>query len=414
MRLGARAYGSMGAQAPELPHTHTPTRSHAMLYYLIDYIERLYHPPGFQVIRFITVRAALASITALGLAMGAGRAIIRWLRRQQLGETVREGEAAGAVSHLHKAGTPTMGGIIILLAVGGATLLWGAIANTYVWLALVAMAGLGLVGFVDDYLSTVKNRKEGLRPRYKLTGQIGIGLVVGSVLYFHPDFQAYNTFTFMPFLKDQVVDYDLFRFWELGVDLGWVVYLPVVVFIMTAVSNAVNLTDGLDGLTTGVTAFVSLGLIALAYISGNVNFATFLNVMYLPGTGELTVFVAAVTASCFGFLWYNGYPATVFMGDTGSMALGGAIGGTVLMVRKELLLPLLGIVYFAEAVSVIVQTSYYKYTRRRTGEGKRVFRMAPLHHHYEALGMHEAKIVTRFWIVTAITVIAALLVLRIR
>jgi len=385
-----------------------------MLYYLIDYIERLYHPPGFQVIRFITVRAALASITALGLAMGAGRAIIRWLRRQQLGETVREGEAAGAVSHLHKAGTPTMGGIIILLAVGGATLLWGAIANTYVWLALVAMGGLGVVGFVDDYLSTVKNRKEGLRPRYKLTGQIGIGLVVGSVLYFHPDFQAYNTFTFMPFLKDLVVDYDLFRFLELGVDLGWVVYLPVVVFIMTAVSNAVNLTDGLDGLTTGVTAFVSLGLIALAYISGNVQFATFLNVMYLPGTGELTVFVAAVTASCFGFLWYNGYPATVFMGDTGSMALGGAVGATILMVRKELLLPLLGIVYFAEAVSVIVQTSYYKYTRRRTGEGQRVFRMAPLHHHYEALGMHEAKIVTRFWIVTAITVIAALLVLRIR
>jgi len=385
-----------------------------MLYYLIDYIERLYHPPGFQVIRFITVRAALASITALGLAMGAGRAIIRWLRRQQLGETVREGEAAGVVSHLHKAGTPTMGGIIILLAVGGATLLWGAIANTYVWLALVAMGGLGVVGFIDDYLSTVKNRTEGLRPRYKLAGQVGIGLVVGSVLYFHPDFQAYNTFTFMPFLKDQVVDYDLFRFWELGVDLGWVVYLPVVVFIMTAVSNAVNLTDGLDGLTTGVTAFVSLGLVALAYISGNVNFATFLNVMYLPGTGELTVFVAAVTASCFGFLWYNGYPATVFMGDTGSMALGGAVGGTILMVRKELLLPLLGIVYFAEAVSVIVQTSYYKYTRRRTGEGKRVFRMAPLHHHYEALGMHEAKIVTRFWIVTAITVIAALLVLRIR
>ncbi len=385
-----------------------------MLYYLIDYIERLYHPPGFQVIRFITVRAALASITALGLAMGAGRGIIRWLRRQQLGERVREGEAAGAVSHVHKAGTPTMGGIIILLSVGGATLLWGAIANTYVWLALVAMGGLGVVGFVDDYLQTVKNWEKGLRPRYKLAGQVGVGLVVGGVLYFHPDFQAYNTFTFMPFLKGQVVDYDVFRFWELGVDLGWVVYLPVVVFIMTAVSNAVNLTDGLDGLTTGVTAFVSLGLVALAYISGNVNFATFLNVMHLPGTGELTVFVAAVTASCFGFLWYNGYPATVFMGDTGALALGGAVGATVLMVRKELLLPLLGIVYFAEAVSVILQTSYFKYTRRRTGEGRRIFRMAPLHHHYEALGIHEAKIVTRFWIVTAITVIAALLILRIR
>ena len=385
-----------------------------MLYYLIDYIDQLYEPPGFQVIQFITVRAALASITALGIALWAGQGIIRWLRRQQFGETVREGEAAGAVSHVHKAGTPTMGGIIILLAVGGATLLWGAVANTYVWLALVAMGGLGVVGFADDYMKTVKTQKEGISPWYKIAGQVGVGLVVGGVLYFHPDFAAYNTYTFVPFLKDQVVDYDLFRFWELGVDLGWVVYLPVVVFIITAVSNAVNLTDGLDGLTTGVTAFVSLGLIALAYISGNANFATFLNVMFLPGTGELTVFVAAVTAACFGFLWYNGYPASVFMGDTGALALGGAVGSTILMVRKELLLPLLGIVYFTEAVSVIVQTTYFKYTRRRTGTGKRVFRMAPLHHHYEARGIHEAKIVTRFWIVTAITVIAALLMLRIR
>lgn len=397
-----------------LPPLHPAEHSNTMLYYLIDYIDQLYNPPGFQVIQFITVRAALASMTALGIALGAGRGIIRWLRRQQLGETVREGEAAGAVSHVHKAGTPTMGGIIILLAVGGATLLWGAVANTYVWLALVAMGGLGVVGFADDYMKTVKTQKEGISPWYKIAGQVGVGLVVGGVLYFHPDFAAYNTYTFMPFLKDQVVDYDLFRFWELGVDLGWVVYLPVVVFIITAVSNAVNLTDGLDGLTTGVTAFVSLGLIALAYISGNANFATFLNVMFLPGTGELTVFVAAVTAACFGFLWYNGYPASVFMGDTGALALGGAVGSTILMVRKELLLPLLGIVYFAEAVSVIVQTTYFKYTRRRTGTGKRVFRMAPLHHHYEALGIHEAKIVTRFWIVTAITVIAALLMLRIR
>jgi len=385
-----------------------------MLYYLIDYIDQLYEPPGFQVIQFITVRAALASITALGIALGAGRGIIRWLRRQQLSETVREGDTAGAVSHVHKAGTPTMGGIIILLSVGGATLLWGAVANTYVWLSLVAMSGLAVVGFADDYVKTVKKEKEGLAPRYKIAGQVGVGLLVGGVLYFHPDFEAYNTFTFMPFLKDKVVDYDVFRFLELGVDLGWVVYLPVVVFIITAVSNAVNLTDGLDGLTTGVTALVSLGLIALVYISGNVEFATFLNVMYLPGTGELTVFVASVAAACFGFLWYNGYPATVFMGDTGALALGGAVGSTVLMVRKELLLPLLCIVYFAEALSVIIQTGHFKYTRRCTGRGERIFRMAPLHHHYEAGGLHEAKIVTRFWIVTAITVIAALLILRIR
>lgn len=385
-----------------------------MLYYLIDHIERLYHPPGFQMIRFITVRAALASITALTIALLAGRGIIGWLRRQQLGEQVREGDEAGAVSHQHKAGTPTMGGIIILLAVSGATLLWGAIANTYVWLVLAATLGLGTVGFADDYFETVWKREGGLSPRYKIAGQVAVGLGVGSVLYFHPAFAEYNTLTFVPFLKNQVLDYDLFRFWTTGLDLGWLVYIPVVIFIVTAVSNAVNLTDGLDGLTTGVTAFVSLGLIALVYISGNVEFATFLNVMYLPGTGELTVFVAAMAAACFGFLWYNGYPASVFMGDTGSLALGGAVGSTILMVRKELLLPLLGIVYFGEAVSVILQTTYFKYTRRRTGTGQRIFRMAPLHHHYEALGLHEAKIVTRFWIVTAITVIAALLMLRIR
>ena len=385
-----------------------------MLYYLIDYIERLYHPPGFQVIRFITVRAALASITALGIAMVAGRGIIRWLRQQQLGEQVREGDEAGAVSHVHKAGTPTMGGIIILLAVLGATLLWGAIANTYVWLVMLATASLGLLGFADDYVKTVMKEKDGLPAKVKIAGQVGVGVLVGGVLYFNPAFADYNSFTFVPFLKDQVLDYDLFRFWELGVDLGWLVYIPVVVFIITAVSNAVNLTDGLDGLTTGVTAFVSLGLIALVYISGNAQLATFLNVMFLPGTGELTIFVSAVTAACFGFLWYNGYPATVFMGDTGSLALGGAVGATILMVRKELLLPLLGIVYFAEAVSVILQTSYFKYTRRQTGEGRRIFKMAPLHHHFEARGLHEAKIVTRFWIVTAITVIAALLLLRLR
>ncbi len=385
-----------------------------MLYYLIDYIEQVYHPPGFQVIRFITVRAALASITALVIALFAGRGIIRWLREQQLGEQVREGDDAGAVSHQHKAGTPTMGGIIILFSILGATLMWGAMANTYVWLSVLATGGLGLLGFVDDYVKTVRGHKDGLPPWYKITGQVGIGVGVGAVLYFHPQFAEYHTLTFIPFVKNQLLDYDLFRFWELGIDLGWLIYIPVVVFIITAVSNSVNLTDGLDGLTTGVTAFVSLGLIALVYVSGNSELADFLNVMFLPGTGELTVFVASVTAACFGFLWYNGYPATVFMGDTGSLALGGAVGVPILMVRKELMLPLLGIVYFAEAVSVILQTSYFKYTRRRTGTGKRIFRMAPLHHHFEAKGLHEAKIVTRFWIVTAITVIAALLSLRLR
>jgi len=385
-----------------------------MLYYLISYLEQQYQPPGFQVIQFITVRAALAAMTALIIALVVGRGIIRWLERQQLGEQVREGEAAGVVSHAHKAGTPTMGGLIILLSMLGATLLWGAIAKTYVILAMAATAWMGAVGFADDYIKTVLKQKDGLAPRYKIAAQVLVGLAVGGVLYFSPAFAEYNSLTFVPFLKNKVLDYDLFRHWVEGVDLGWLIYLPVAVFIMTAVSNAVNITDGLDGLTTGVTAFVSLGLVALAYVSGNVNFATFLNVMYLPGTGELTVFGAAMASACLGFLWYNGYPASVFMGDTGALALGAAVGSMTLMVRKELLLPLLGIVYFAEALSVILQTGYFKYTRRRTGTGQRIFKMAPLHHHYEANGVHEAKIVTRFWIVTAVTVIVALLTLRIR
>jgi phospho-N-acetylmuramoyl-pentapeptide-transferase len=385
-----------------------------MLYYLISYLEELYQPPGFQVIQFITVRAALAAITALALALFAGRSIIRWLARKQFGEQVREGEAAGVIDHAHKAGTPTMGGVIILLSILGATLLWGAIAETYVWLIVLATAWMGAVGFADDYIKTVRKNKDGLAARTKIAGQVGIGVVVGAVLYFHPSFAEYNTLTYVPFIKDSVLNYDVFDAWVTGIDLGWVIYIPVVVFIMSAVSNAVNLTDGLDGLSTGVTAFVSLGLVALAYVSGNTQLATFLNVMYLPGTGELAVFGAAMAASCFGFLWYNGYPATVFMGDTGALALGAAVGSMTLMIRKELLLPLLGIVYFAEALSVIIQTGYFKYSRRQTGTGRRVFRMAPLHHHFEARGTHEAKIVTRFWIVTALTVIAALLSLRIR
>lgn len=385
-----------------------------MLYYLIEWLEQVYQPPGFQVIRFITVRASLAAITALVIALFIGRRLINWLSRKQLGERVREGAGAGAVSHAHKAGTPTMGGIIILLAILGSTLLWGAIAETYVWLSMLATAWMGAVGFADDYIKTVKKNKEGLPPRIKVFAQVGIGLVVGGVLYFTPAFEPYHTLTYLPFLKEKVVDYYFFEGWFGGLDLGWLIYLPVAVFIMTAVSNAVNLTDGLDGLTTGVTAFVSIGLVVLCYVSGNANLAAFLDVMYLPGSGELTIFAAALAAACFGFLWYNGYPATVFMGDTGSLALGAAVAALTLMVRKELLLPLLGLVYFMEALSVIIQTSYFKYTKRRTGVGQRVFRMAPLHHHFEARGTHEAKIVTRFWIITAITVVATLLSLRIR
>lgn len=385
-----------------------------MLYYLIQYLEETFSPPGFQAIQFITVRASLAGLTALIIALVGGRYIINWLSRKQLGERVREGADAGVVNHAHKAGTPTMGGVIILLAILGSTLLWGAIKETYVWLIMLATAWMGIIGFMDDYIKTVKKQKDGLPARVKIMAQVAIGLIVGSVLYFTPAFEAYHTTTYLPFIRGKVVDYYFFESWVGDIDIGWIVYLPVAVFIMTAVSNAVNLTDGLDGLTSGVTAFVSLGLLVLCYASGNIVMADFLDVMYLPGTGELTVFVAAMAAACFGFLWFNGYPATVFMGDTGSLALGAAVAALTLAVRKELLLPMLGMIYFLEALSVIVQTGYFKYTRKRTGRGRRVFLMAPLHHHYEAKGTHESKIVTRFWIVTAFTVIATLLILRVR
>ena len=385
-----------------------------MLYYLITYLEEQFQPPGFQAVQFITVRAALAAITALIIALFVGRRIIAWLRRQQVGEQVREGEAAGAVDHSHKAGTPTMGGVIILLAILGSTLLWGAIAEVYVWLIMLATAWMGVFGFADDYIKVVKKDKKGLAPRVKIVGQVSLGIIVGSVLYFHPQFADVRGLTDLPFLRDFVFNYNVIEGWFEGVDLGWFIYIPVVVFIVTATSNAVNLTDGLDGLAAGVTAIVALGLVMLCYISGNVNLADFIGVMYLPGAGELTIFATALVAACLAFLWFNGYPATVFMGDTGALALGAAVSTLALMVKKELLLPLLCLVFFMETLSVIVQTSYFKYTRRKTGEGKRIFRMAPLHHHFEAKGAHEVKIVVRFWIITVITVIATLLSLRIR
>lgn len=383
-----------------------------MLYYLLTWLEATYEPPGFQLFQFITVRTSLAALTALVIALFIGRKMINWLSVQQLGESVREGEDAGAVSHAHKSGTPTMGGLIILLAILGATALWGDLLNPYVWLTMLATAWMGAFGFADDYIKTVKKDKAGLPARAKLAGQMALGLVVGVALYFLPEFADVRTLTHGPLLGFPV-DYDVPGWF--GVEgWGWIVYIPVVVFIVTGVSNAVNLTDGLDGLTTGVTAFVAAGLVALSYIAGNEVLAEFLGVLYLEGAGEGAIFAAAMTAACFGFLWFNGYPATVFMGDTGSLALGAAVAVAALTIRKELLLPIMGFIYFAEVLSVIIQTGYFKWTKRRTGTGKRVFRMAPLHHHFEAKGTHEAKIVTRFWIITAVTTIATILSLRIQ
>ncbi len=385
----------------------------AMLYHLFHWLETTYAPPGFQVFGFITVRASLAAVTALLIALFAGKRIILFLRTRQLGETVREGDDAGAVSHEHKAGTPTMGGIIILLALCGATLLWGDLTNPYILLVLLSTVWMGAIGFADDYIKVVKRDKQGVEEWTKIAGQTSLGLVLGAALYFLPVFRETNTLTSLPFIADGTFDYD-FLSPLVGFDLGWLIYIPIVVFIVTAVSNAVNITDGLDGLTTGTAAFVSIGLVGLVYITGNANLADFVNDLYLPLSGELTVFVAAMAAACFGFLWYNGYPAQVFMGDTGSLALGAAIGTVAIMIKKELLLPVLCAIFFVETLSVIIQTGYFKYTKATTGEGVRVFKMAPLHHHYEALGVHEAKIVIRFWIVTAMLVILTLLVLRIR
>ena len=385
-----------------------------MLYLLFDWLEKTYSPPGFQVFQFSTVRAGLAAATALLVALFAGKRIIVYLRTTQIGETVREGEDAGAVSHAHKAGTPTMGGVILLLALVAGTLLWADLRNPYVWIALVATLWMGGFGFADDYIKTIGKNKEGIAPRVKLAGQLSLGaLVAVCVLFFLPDVGGSDTFTSLPFVPDGGIDYD-FLTPLVGFEAGWIVYIPVITFILAGVSNAVNLTDGLDGLTAGTAAFATLAIVAMAYVTGNANLADFVNDIFLPGTSELVIFGAALSAACFGFLWYNGHPAQVFMGDTGSLALGAAIGTLAILIKKELYLPIVGAIFFAETLSVIIQTGWFKYTKRRDGEGKRVFRMAPLHHHYEALGVHESKIVIRFWIVTALLSITALFLFRIR
>jgi len=384
-----------------------------MLYHLFDWINQTFDPPGFDVFQFITVRATLAAGTALLVGIFGGKRIIRILRFKRARETVRTGIDAGVVDHSGKAGTPTMGGVILLLALGSAVLLWGDLTNPYVWLTLLATFWMGAVGFADDYIKVVKKDKRGVAARVKLAGQIVLGVLVSVSLLLMHRLDGQHTLTSLPFVPNGTIDYD-FLTPIFGVELGWLIYIPVLTFILTGVSNAVNITDGLDGLAAGTSAFVALGLLAVTYVTGNAIAAEFVNDVFLPGTGELTVFAAALAAACFGFLWYNGYPAQIFMGDTGSLALGAAIGTLAILVKKELYLPVLCFVYVAEAGSVIIQTLYFKWSRKRTGTGVRLFRMAPLHHHYEARGTHEAKIAVRFWIVTALFVILTLFLLRIR
>jgi phospho-N-acetylmuramoyl-pentapeptide-transferase len=369
-----------------------------MLYYFFEYINKIYAPPGFNIFRYLTFRSALAAITALFLAFYLGPKIIRFLHKNQIGEAKKEDAPQ---THWSKAGTPTMGGLIIIFSVVVPVLLWGDLKSIYIILILAGTVWLSLVGFLDDYLKVVKKYPNGLIGRYKLLGQFIIGLVVGAVIYFSPEFSGFNTLTTVPFLKN------------VNLDLS-ILYIPVVIFIVTATSNAVNLTDGLDGLAVGVIAIVMIALAILSYVSGNAIFSDYLNIIYLPGSGELTVFVAALVGASLGFLWFNSYPAQVFMGDTGSLALGGAFGILAVLIRKELFIPILGGVFFMETISVIIQKTYFKYTKKKYGQGKRVFKMAPIHHHFELLGWAEPKIVVRFYIIAIILAIVSLVSFKIR
>lgn len=369
-----------------------------MLYYLFEYINLVFDPPGFDIFRFLTFRSALAAITGLFLSMYFGPKIIKYLQKKQIGEAKK---ADGPKSHYSKAGTPTMGGLILIPSIIIPVLLWGDIKNIYIILILVGTSWLCAVGFLDDYLKVVKKYPNGLIARYKLLGQFIIGLFIGSVIYFSPQFEGIATLTTVPFVKNFNLDLSYF-------------YIPVVIFIITATSNAVNLTDGLDGLAIGNVIIVMLALSLISYFTGNVIISDYLDIIYLRDTGELTVFTAALIGAGLGFLWYNFYPAQIFMGDTGSLALGGAIGIMCVLVKKEFLLPVLGGIFFLETVSVIIQRLYFKYTKAKYGEGKRVFKMAPIHHHYELIGWPEPKIVMRSYIIAIILVIISLASFKMR
>lgn len=376
-----------------------------MLYHLLTWINENFDPPGFGIFQYITFRSAAAAITALLISFIFGKKIIRLLQKNQIGEQAKT-ELQGIGLHVNKAGTPTMGGLIVLLSLLLPSILWADLTNMFIILVIVTTAWLGAVGFLDDYLKVVKKYKKGLIGKYKVVGQVAIGLLVGSVIYFFPDlfsenFHTINTQTTIPFAKNFNFDFGL-------------LYIPIVIFILTATSNAVNLTDGLDGLAIGTVGIAALFFAVIAYVSGNVQFSDYLNIMYLEGSGELTIFVAALVGAALGFLWFNSYPAQIFMGDTGSLALGGAIGCLAILIKKEFLLPIVGGIFFAETLSVIIQVTYFKYTKRKYGEGKRIFKVAPLHHHFEKSNWHESKIVSRFYIVAVMLAIVAMATFKVR
>ncbi|MCG8390432.1 MAG: phospho-N-acetylmuramoyl-pentapeptide-transferase [Cytophagales bacterium] len=402
-----------------------------MLYYFFDYLQREFNLVGAGVFQYISFRAGMAAVISLFITISLGKQIINMLRKKQVGETIRD---LGLHGQMEKKGTPTMGGLMILSGILVPVLLFARLDNVYVVLLLVATIGLGLIGFMDDYIKVFKKNKKGLAGRFKIVGQITIGLIVGLTLYFNDgvvireysdeviaqDGEVVRTYqdvkstkTTVPFLKNNELDYDkILPF--LGHDLTWIIYVLIVIFIITAVSNGANITDGIDGLAAGTSAIIGLTLAIFAYLSGRVDFSEYLDILHIPNLGEVVIFCTAFVGACIGFLWYNSYPAQVFMGDTGSLALGGIIAVIAVAVRKELMIPLLCGIFLVENLSVVMQVAYFKYTRKKYGEGRRIFRMAPLHHHYQKVELHESKIVTRFWIVGILLAILSLATLKLR
>ncbi len=413
-----------------------------MLYYLFEYLEQQFQFPGASLFGFLTFRAAVAIILSLLISTIFGKRIIRFLQKQQVGETIRD---LGLEGQVEKAGTPTMGGIIIILATLIPVLLLAKLENIYIILLIITTLWMGTIGFIDDYIKKFKNDKEGLKGKFKVLGQVGLGLIVGLTLYFHedvtikeelplqeqrellaenPNLQEAQLFdvaekstkTTIPFVKNNEFDYSDLITW-ISPDLGkyaWIIFILVTIIIVTAVSNGANLTDGIDGLAAGTSAIVVLTLGIFAWVSGNIIFSKYLNIMYIPQVEEITIYIAAFVGALVGFLWYNAYPAQVFMGDTGSLTIGGIIAVIAIAVRKEWLIPILCGIFLAENLSVMMQVSYFKYTRKKYGEGRRIFKMSPLHHHYQKSGYHESKIVTRFWIIGILLAIISIVTLKIR
>lgn len=394
-----------------------------MFYYLFEYLDKTLNIPGAGVFQYITFRAVAAVITSLGIAAIWGKSVIYRLQRLQIGEEIRD---LGLEGQMAKKGTPTMGGFIILLSLLIPTILFSKVTNVYIVLLLTSAVWLGAVGFADDYIKVFKKNKDGLSGKFKIVGQVGLGIIVGLTMYFNEhikvrEFAADGTYvdhksllTTVPFMKGNSFDYNMLLPSFIPDQYVWVVYVLVVIFIITAVSNGANITDGIDGLAAGTSVIIGIALAILAYVSGNKVISQYLNVMFIPNSGELAVFCAAFVGACIGFLWYNAYPAQVFMGDTGSLMLGGVIATLAIVIRKEMLIPVLCGIFLIENLSVILQVAYFKYTKRKYGEGRRIFLMSPLHHHFQKKNYHEAKIVTRFLIVGIILAVISLVTLKLR